>query len=393
MAEESVYEAEGALDAAMTETIRAKLAEINERPEDDGAPPESPDAPSLASTPAVTPSDKPRDTTGKFTKAAESAPPASIPASPVTGEDSPPEGADPEQSIANAPQPIADLTRPPPQWKPAAKNAWGNLPEEVRAEVHRRESDSLIRNQETREVAQFGKTMRNTFEPYRMLIEAEGGTPEKAAADLLRTAALFRVGTPEQKRAALLQIDRQYNVGIAQHFAQPQPDQQPQQHAPFVDPRVDQLMASMQQQERARAAEGERIANSAVDAFIGATNAQGQLLYPFVDNIADDMSARAASLRQQNPSANAQDILKQAYDAAVWANPETRAVLLSQQQAQANQPADTLRKVEQARRASATNIPRRGALPRAQPEAALVLGTPESDDAIRETYRQLRANS
>jgi hypothetical protein len=39
------------------------------------------------------------------------------------------------------------------------------------------------------------------------------------------------------------------------------------------------------------------------------------------------------------------------------------------------------------------NVPKRGAIPASQPDANLRFGTPESDDAIRETYRQLTANS
>ncbi len=126
----------------------------------------------------------------------------------------------------------------------------------------------------------------------------------------------------------------------------------------------------------------QQASNSAAERFISAKDDKGQPLYPFVDNVIDDMSARVEALRRTHPALGHEDALKQAYEAAVWANPETRTVLISQQQAQANQPAETLRKVEQAKRASAVNVPKRGALPATEPPKSL-------DETIRETGKAL----
>jgi hypothetical protein len=104
------------------------------------------------------------------------------------------------------------------------------------------------------------------------------------------------------------------------------------------------------------------------------------------------MSARVGVIRRQNPALSQQEALKQAYEQASWANPEVRAVLMGQHQTQANQPAEKLQKVELAKRASGFNVPKRGALPAKGPETSLRIGTVESDESIRETYRQLQAN-
>ena len=408
MADLDEHQSEGALDAAMTETIRSKLAEISERPDDDGdaaadAGANLGDDAAPAAQPAAGPLDKPRDETGKFTKA--SAPqPDSVPAS--QGEESPPaDGAEPEQPLVSTTGQPLDITRPPSSWKPAAKALWAQLPEAVRAEAYRRENDFLHGNKDLRETADFGKSIKQIMDPYRMLIEAENGTPERAIADTMRTAALFRVGTPQQKLDALFQIDKQFNAGLTQFIQseftrlsaqqQGEPGQSPvaAPQQPFVDPRVDQIMASLQAQERAQTAQAEQASNRAVEEFMAEKGADGQQLYPFVDNVIDDMSHRVALLRRQNPAMGHKEALKQAYEAAVWANPETRAVLISQQQAQAAAPGANLLKVQQAQRASATNVPRRGAIPPASASTHLTLGTPESDDSIRETYRQLQANN
>ena len=125
--------------------------------------------------------------------------------------------------------------------------------------------------------------------------------------------------------------------------------------------------------------------------FIDAKDTQGQPLYPFVDNVIDDMNDRVGAIRRQNPAADHGEVLKQAYEQAVWANPETRAVLIAQQQAQTGKPAEQLRRTVAAKVAVAGTMPKRGAMPALAPEANLKIGTPESDESIRETYRQLIA--
>ena len=389
MALEEAFQEERELDAGIDESIRATLKDIESR----AAPADDDTVTPVVEAPKDT---RVRDETGKFVeKPKESAAPekADTPA-PAAATASDQAAADDTEKplVTTKGQPI-DINRPPSSWKPAAKAAWAALPEPVRAEVHRREADAHHSYAGVKENADFGQTVRQTIEPYRMLIEAEGGTPERAIADTMRTAALFRVGTPDQKLAALFDIDKRYGAGLhayvqkefdrlyAEKTGQAAPQQGVQQPQ-YQDPRVDQLLQNMQRQERERAAQAEAASNAAVETFVNAKDAKGQPLYPFVDNVLTDMSARVEVLRRQNPAIEQMQALKQAYEAAVWANPETREVLLGQQQATANQSVETLRKVEQAKRASAVNVPKRGALPATEPPMSL-------DDTIRETGKAL----
>jgi len=326
-------------------------------------------------------STKPRDETGKFVKEEKKAP---VSEKPVATEPAEPQPTETEAPLVTTTGQPIDINRAPASWKPAAKAIWAGLPEPVRAEVYRRESDFLNGNKGLKENADFGQNVQKIAEPYRLLIEAEGSTIEKAIESTLRASATFRVGTPQQKLNTWLEIAKNFNVPVQDWLRglQVQPGQVPQQPQTFQDPRVDQLMASMQTQERERAAQIERSSNDAAEKFISAIDDKGQPLYPFVDNVLDDMTERVRSLSKANPGLSHQDILKQAYDAAVWAHPETRAVLIGQQQAQAQKPAETLRKTEQAKRASATNVPKRGALPSTGPAKTL-------EETIRETGREL----
>jgi len=409
MAEEEVL-TDRALSESLDEDIGKTLREIQSRPEnqivEEAPAPEKEQAEPAAPASA----EKPRAPDGKFV-AAKDAPKSAAPAKADTPT-TPATAAAPEQEAAEPPLRFGkvevDLTRPPSSWKPAAKVAWAALPDEVRKEIYRRETDfsNTVLNGPLKESADFGKSVRQVIEPYRGMIEAEGGTPERAVADLLKTAQLFRTAPQATKLQALFQIDQQFGAGLAQYvqseiarhagqagLTAPQPQTGGQAQVPFVDPRVDQILQSLQAQERARAQEEEKASNAAVDAFFTAKDDKGQLLYPFVDNVLDDMTARVSIIRRNNPGIEHASALKKGYEEAVWANPETRDVLIRQQQAQAAAPAEALRKAGAARAATAGHIPKRGGLPASAPEAHLRLGTAESDASIKETLRQLTANA
>jgi hypothetical protein len=174
--------------------------------------------------------------------------------------------AEPEAPIVTTTGLPIDVNRPPSSWKPAAKAAWMSLAPEIRTEIHRRESDFLHGGKAQQVDADFGRTIKQTVEPYRMLIDAEGGTPEKAIGALLRTAAIFRTAQPQEKLQALFSIAQQYNVPLAEYmqaeFAKakdPNAPATPAQPQTFQDPRVDQLLAAQQKHgARARCARGAR---------------------------------------------------------------------------------------------------------------------------------------
>lgn len=393
MALEEKFEDERTIDAGMDESIRATLREINSRNASEPAEPasEEPAAEVSAETPETT--ERARDEKGQFAKAPkESAATAkaATPEKPVEAAGTEPVAAEPEKPLVTTTGQPIDINRPPSAWKPAAKAAWTALPEPVRQEIYRRETDFMHGQKGMRENADFGQEIKATLEPYRMLIESEGGTPARAIADTMRTAALFRVGTPQQKMAALYQIDKQFNCGfeaefqrlVAEGIAKATGQAVAPAAQPAADPRIDQLIAEREAERRSRFADEQRLAQSATQQFYSSLDEKGQPKYPFIANVESEMVERVKSLRAANPGKTHNEILEQAYTEAVWANPETRAVLIAQQQAQANQQAETQKRVEQAKRASAVNVPKRGAIPATGPAKSL-------DDTIRETAQAL----
>lgn len=292
----------------------------------------------------------------------------------------------PAEEVVRADGRPVDLTRAPSSWSAAAKAEWSKIPPAVQAEVHRREVDAFKKFNESAPEAELGRNIRSLGEKYHQVIALDGGGDiGRAVNAFLNTASVLRFGTPQQKRQAIDYLEQNYGVPSkqAQVDAQGQPVQ-PQQQQDFRDPRVDRLEAAWSAEEQRRRSEIDRTANDATTRFLSSTNDKGEPLYPFVDNVLEDMTGRVAAIRARNPGTSHDEALKQAYDAAVWANPETRKVLQAQEvvRLEAQRREENLRKVDSARQAAATNVPRRGAVPAQAPVGTM-------DDTILETYREI----
>jgi hypothetical protein len=387
--------------AADWERIRAKHDADDDEPSTPAAEPETPSPPDDVQVAAEKPdADRARDATGKFAKAEVAKPAAAkAGAKPAVADPKAADGqqqatpaadasqaGDQQQQAANASQ--RDINRPPSTWKPTARAEWDKLPPAVRAEIHRRESDFMAGQHQLLPDAQLGRSMRQVIEPYRLLIESEGGTPDRAVADLLRTAAVLRMGSPQQKYQAFIAMGNQFGVDLRVFGQQQQQGGQPvqpqQQPAEFRDPRVDQLLALQHRQEQEVAARDNAERNSVATRFMNETTADGQPARPYLGDVIDQMEALVPMIRGENPALTKHQVLEQAYDRATWANPEIRALLQQEQQqkAEAARLAANQRNVAGARRAASVNVPRRASTPAAGKPGRL-------EDTIAETAREL----
>lgn len=318
-----------------------------------------------------------RDETGKFAKEAKPvekiAPVKAAPAKAAVV-------AEPLEAAAAAIE--RDINRAPSTWKPAARADFEKLPPAVRAEIHRRETDFLNGQSQLLPDAKFGKSVTEIMAPYKMLIEAEGGTYERAIADMMKTAAMLRLGTPQQKQQMFLQTARQFGVDL-RAFANPaQPGQQPQQ--PLQDPRVDQLITQLNQERQQRVQTEQQSLEGTVTSWMNENDPQGKPLRPYLGDVMTEMSALVPQIRTQSPSLSHDQVLQQAYERATWGNPEIRTLLLQQQTQGASQTrsAENQNRVREARRAASVNVPRRASLPTPGKPGTL-------EDTIANTAREL----
>ena len=388
-------------DSNVDETMADDWKAIQEKyaVEDETEPPEKSDI--QETTPEETTTERPRDDSGKFTKASKESPDGQGKSTQTreSGKEQPtrqtgvgsvaakPEEGSPDQRSgvgSDAGAVRADINRAPSSWKPAERALWDKVDPSLRAAIHRRESEMAAGAQQLMPDAQFGRSIRSVVDPYRMLIEAEGGTPERAVADLLKTAAIFRVGTNDQKAQTIAGIVRQFGIDMRVLLPQgQQPAGQPPQQT-FRDPRLDQFLAQ-QQRERAEATQREQASlESTVNQWMNEVDAQGQPTRPYLQDVINEMAAIVPQVRQANPSLTNAQALEEAYTRAIWANPEIRALL--QQQAAADlgtqRQADNQTRLRDVRRAASVNVPRRASVPSA--------GKPgRMEDTIAETAREL----
>lgn len=340
---------------SMEDTIRAKLREMN-----------APEEITQEEAPAQT--GQPRGPDGKFVKTETTA------EAPVEE----PVAEEPEEAPAQpvqAPKPGAvDLTKPPTSLKGNVQAKWAKLDEDVRAEFHRREANFHEGLSAYKQMADIGKIMDAEVRPYEAMLRAAGLSAPVAVRDLLNTAYQLRTGTPEVKTEIMLNIAKQYGIDLVNI-------QEAAQQLASAEPKIDPAIQPLQQKLTAIEQMIEQQKKEAADRQYAELQRETQTFASnpknrFYEMVKLDMAALIETGRA--------DGLQDAYDKAIWANPEARAQLLAEQQAaERKQKAE---KAAAAKKAAVTNVAPRGTLP--------VTPKPSSmDDAIRSKYRELMANA
>ena len=232
-------DAEPAPETTTTETVEA----APEPTVTEAAPVEATtatDTPAPAET--TTTGDRPRNPDGTFAKKAVTTTEAAKP-DPATASITTP----PPPAVETATTPEIDKgpkqlpsSMAPTSWRPMARERWAELPAEVRDEWSRREREMVSRLQRSGEAEKFHQAFTETIRPYEMLIRAAGSDPLRATANMMQTAAMLQMGTPQQKAEGLARAIQQYGVDVNllaaaldNPSAAPQAPQQPQ-----VDPRL-----------------------------------------------------------------------------------------------------------------------------------------------------------
>lgn len=298
---------------------------------------------------------------GKFVPKANGAAPAASAVPPPEGE-----AAATEQPLAAA----KPHDTPPNTWKKEVTAEWAKIPEGVRQEIHRREADFHKGIGQYKDAAGFGAQMAQELLPYQQTLNERGIHPREVVKTLGNAWNTLVTGSQEQKHALLLQIAKDYGINIAAPSAEAQ---QPAAGATQDDPRlaaalqrIDKLEGHLSTQERQRAEAEFATHVEKVTAF-GADPK-----HPHFALVRDDMSALIETGRATE--------LQDAYDKAIWVNPESRKLLLVEQEKERVTKAAA--DAAAARKAAGANVQRRGT-----PPVAPKPGTME--DTIRTNYRRL----
>jgi hypothetical protein len=286
-------------EESLEDTLRSAFAAANEETPADP----DPQAEALAED-TETPSGRERDEHGRF--------------KPKAGDEAPVEAGTALEAPTETPVTPDPYGLAPQYASKVVKDKWASLDPELRKEYHEREG--VFHRELTKQDGErnFGRQIKAVVAPFEGLIKSLGAEPLQAIDYLLKGDAALRQGTPEQKRAMFMQMARDYGVQI-------NPGEAPEQQQP-VDPRLETMQQRIDRLEReqndarnaARETEQAEIASSIETFASDPANA-------YFEQVRNEMSA----LLQSGLAGS----LKEAYDKAVWANPETRALHLAAERA------------------------------------------------------------
>ena len=280
-----------------------------------------------------------RDENGKF-KAREQQPPQELQ----------------DQGMQPGPKsgPRQHADRAPQAWRPEVREHWAQLPENVRSEIQRRESEHARFIQESSEARKSYEAIMRTIQPYEAFIRAENSNPIQAIDNLMRTGAQLRVGTPMEKANLVAGIVKQYgiDIGMLDNALAGMPVQQDPQQAAIeqvLNQRlapVQQMLTQFQQAQMAQQQQVTQAAQNEVADFLSKAE--------FAEDVREDMAdlMETASRRGQNLS------LVDAYKKACLMNDNVRAVIAQRAKTQGAQ-----QHTQAAQKARSTAVQVSGAAP------------------------------
>ena len=294
-----------------------------------------------------------------------------------------PQDSAPKQNLGTVDAPkqnLGTVDRPPmvKSLKKELEAHWNNAPPELTKAWVEREAAIERFHSESKQKLAVADELLNEFRPYEWILRNENATPAMAIRDLLKTGAILRTGTPEQKAQHLALAARQFGVPLDLVSAYAQ-GQQPQQ-----DTAYQQLYEKLNQLEQQLTNTGQQRAMSAIQQFAAdPANAHFDRLQGEIIDIlhSPNLSAKAGI----NDGMSEMERLSKAYQAALRYDPELSAQAIAQQQA-AQAEAQRKQAAEAALKAKQTAVQVRGA-----PGAPLPAAVDPTDrrEVIRNALRQI----
>lgn len=278
-----------------------------------------------------------RDEAGRFAKEAEDRKAEQAKEEkPVT-----PPVADGKPLVAEkAVAPLVQATKAPQSWKPDAREEWSKLSPRVQQEVVRREGEVQRVLQESSEARQGFQKYREAVSPFENMIRAEGGDTLQAVQGLLQTAHMLRTAPPHVRAAGIARMVSSFLPGReglelldAALSGQAQPQQQQSQQ--FRDPRLDGILAQIEEQ---------RAVTTKQKAAEAAQKVQEVAQEEFFEDVRQDMADLIEVAQRRGVALSLSD----AYNRAVNLHPEISKVVAQRAALAARNPAGATQRAKAA---------------------------------------------
>lgn len=255
------------------------------------------------------------------------------PAAPASGQpigEQPPKAATPPAAkgqpaageVQGQPQ-IPQELKAPAQWKPHVREKWNALPREVQEEVTRREADHMRMIGSLGPKIGLANLVANHIEPFVETLQQNQVPPQQFLGEVFGTIRTLHQGTPQQRAEVVANMVQSYGVDLrmldavlTRRLQLPPEYQQAQRLAA-------QAQGVLQQRNAEQRQFHEQQQQDAADRTLAAFGADPR------NEFFEDVRGMMADLLQSGSSRN----LEEAYAAAVWANPDTRKILLQREAA------------------------------------------------------------
>jgi len=165
------------------------------------------------------PNVKPIEVKDEEGEAAKAQAKTETPAIEASGKEKDVDGAtDGSGDVVQTPDPAAEtvgIEKAPEAWQPAAREGWKELPESVRTQIHKRETEINKALMDGSENRKRGEQFNDIAGRYAQVIAAEGVTdPITGFEEMMKVMSVLRMGTPEQKAKKLAQFIGGYGVSV-----------------------------------------------------------------------------------------------------------------------------------------------------------------------------------
>ena len=268
--------------------------------------------------------------------------------------------------------------RPPASWKKFAHEHWAKADPRLQEYVWQREEQMREGVEKVMSKAQFADAMQQAIEPYMPTIQGMGLTPDKAVAALMEADHKLRTSDPQTRTALFYQLAQSYGINLGAVPAQAaQPGQMPQQAT--VDPLVWQLQNEL---------------NNVRGEVMGWKQQQEMQQNQQLLSEINQFSLKAEHFEEVRPSmirllqSGEAETLEEAYEKALWSNPDLRKQLMEAQQAEiTGKQARDANKAAKAARAAAVSV--RSATPGVNTAPKSATRRAILEDAFAETESRL----
>ena len=261
------------------------------------------------------------------------------------------------------PEPIS----PPASWTKEKKEQFTELPRHLQEYVVERDlaqtRDYTKKTEEAGEVRRRYGWVDEVLQPYQELIQSNSINPAQLFSNLLAAERALSTN-PEQ---AFLQLAQ--NKGLDLRKLVEAQGQTPviDQNVVALQRQVQNLNQQLQQQTQSAQQQQQTAAESAIQAFTNEADEAGELLRPYLSRVETQMIPIVQLLKGQNPGLGHVEALQQAYEKAIWADPEIRSELLQRELA-TKQAAEKAKAEQAASKAVSLNGAPSGTTTKSQPK-------------------------